>query len=166
MATTLNLKEMLSLSDKLKIQLALLQNQVQLSDTLSLGDGFKLIEQNIQLRPLADLVSLLDKVVQHQQNLKSNSPSDSILLSDSLQLSLVPLLKLAESFALSDSLKLQIGSALSFADSLSLLDSAGLKLIENILLNLSDTLNLSDSIQDSASSDLDNYLRRYLNDVS
>ena len=166
MATTLTLKDLLALSDKLTMQLTLLQNQIQLNDTLSLGDGFQLIEHDIQIKPLANIITLIDALIETQQSKTSEDQTDNLLISDSLQILLAPLLALSDQITLSDTLAIQVGSGLSLSDSLSFTDSAGLQIIENLLLNLSDTLNLSDSIENTSSSDLDNYLRRYLNDVS
>jgi hypothetical protein len=166
MATTLTLKDLLALSDKLTMQLTLLQNQIQLNDTLSLGDGFQLIEHDIQIKPLANIITLIDALIETQQSKTSEDQTDNLLISDSLQILLAPLLALSDQITLSDTLAIQVGSGLSLSDSLNFTDSAGLQIIENLLLNLSDTLNLSDSIENTSSSDLDNYLRRYLNDVS
>src|SRR5665213_735400 len=101
MATTLKLGDRLAISDKLKTHTALLQNKVNLHDSLSIGDGFKLVEQGIQLQFLADSLNLLDSIIQGQQNKSGNVNSDSILISDSLQLLLVPLLQLTENLTLS-----------------------------------------------------------------
>lgn len=165
MATTISLREILALSDSLRLQLTLLQDQLQLNDTLSLGDGFQLIEQNIQLNPISNAIEILDSIVQQQQNQFGNSPSDNLFLSDSLQILLAPILSLSEQLSLSDVLRISVGINIALSDTLSISDSANLKVIVNLLLSLSDTLTLSDSVNSASSTDLDNYFRRFLNDV-
>lgn len=91
---------------------------------------------------------------------------DNLFLSDSAQFLVSLLSAPTDALSLSDSLIIEKSIALALADQLSFSDSL-LPLVEavQIRLALSDALSFSDILSTTTSSGLDQYLRRYLNDV-
>lgn len=115
----------------------------------------------------SDSFAFSDSVVLQLGNPYVRSGGDNLFLSDSTSFLVSLLSKPSDQLSLSDRLQLDRAIALSFSDALALTDSAMLPvLIVQILLTLNDSLSLSDSPSVSSSSSLDEYLRRYLNDVS
>jgi hypothetical protein len=97
----------------------------------------------------------------------SRAGGDNIFLSDSAQFLVALLSNPSDTLSLSDQLRIQRSIALALSDSLSLSDSNQAPVIAvQILLTLSDSLSLSDVVSAMPSTALDQYLRRYLNDVS
>lgn len=116
---------------------------------------------------LSDVFSLSDSVALRLGTPVSRFGGDNLFLSDSAQFLVSLLSKPSDQLSLSDRLQIQRSIALSFVDVLALADSAGAPiLIVEIDLLFSDSLSLSDSPSVMPSTGLDEYLRRYLNDVA
>lgn len=115
------------------------------SDSFTLSDALTIALRNPQDREGGDNLFLSDSV-SFLVGLRSN-PSDQLSLSDFLQI------QRSISFAFTDSLSLSGGAAAPV-------------LAVQLLLVLSDSLSLSDTISATPSTATDLYLRRYLNDVA
>ena len=115
----------------------------------------------------SDTLSLSDSVVLRLGNPFTRAVGDNLFLSDSLQTLVNLLSHPSDSLSLSDRLQIQKSIELILSDSLNLSDSLATPVeAVQLLLSLSDTLSLSDAVSTSSSEAIEQYLRRYLNDVS
>lgn len=116
---------------------------------------------------LSDNFTFSDSLQMHLGQPMERAGGDNLFLSDSLQ-TLVNLLSItSDQISISDQLQIIKSIEIKLADTLSLSDVlvAPVEAIQ-LLLSLSDSLSFSDAVSISSSEALDQYLRRYLNDVS
>lgn len=157
----------LTLSDEIDVFYVISIN-LDLSDSLEFSDAFDANDSNPII--LSDQLVLQDSIA--LSSLSLFDFIDSLNLSDSVQLLLAPIrdLQLTDELTLSDSINVSLLSIftainLSLNDTLSLEDGVGFTYPEK--LTFSDSLSLDDSngVIVVLMSDLNPYLRRYLNDV-
>lgn len=90
---------------------------------------------------------------------------DNILLSDFLATLLTDKPVYSDTLGFSDTARLILSLGISSSDSLSLSDVVQIVIANNLQLTQTDSLSLSDSVVYNLSSQMDSYIRHYLNDV-
>jgi len=115
----------------------------------------------------SDQLTLTDSLILHLGNPFTRAVGDNLFLSDSAQFLVNLLSNPSDHFTFSDQLRILKSIQLVFADAFSFSDNL-VDPVEavQLLLSLSDSLVLSDVASISSSETLEQYLRRYLNDVS
>lgn len=158
-ATEITLSDALSLSDRLNIVLNLFP--AGFSDSFSFSDA--LINLIGVGKALSDTLTLSDFLLSYI--ILARQFNDNLLLSDILNVLVANNPSYADQFTFSDVAKLELSLRFSFSEAFIFLDSIQVRLSNNLLLGLSDTLLLTDSIELVLSGDMDSYIRHYLNDV-
>lgn len=150
-----SLSDTLSLSDSVSIQVIIGFNptdQIVMTDSVLLNLGLQFHDSFTFSDAIATLVPLSLKIT-----------GDFLALSDRLALSQTMAFGFTDTLTLSDSLMTVTGN--SFSDQFSFSDAVSVQVNVNLTESLSDTLVLTDSVTVLLSEPLNNYLRRYLNDV-
>lgn len=140
---------------------------LETSDSFVLADSIGL-QLGLQLHAV-EILSLSDLAVEHAPISPGILIDDSILLTDLLQKFSAGFISVQDQITLVDNMQLIMQGdffplSISVADSLSFVDDFILH-FNSTLLRFTDTLNLQDSVKIHLTTNLNNYLRRYLNDA-
>lgn len=161
----------ITLTDSIIVQLFFALS-IQLFESFFVGTGYWI--DSIKIFTSNPLITQDQLVFQDFIQLSSqyfNAYNDQLQLQDSVQILLAPIANLLQSdqIMLSDAITVTAPSIFTplnyaFTDQLQLVDGSD-QLLSPLALSMSDMFSLGDSIIVLLSTDLNSYLRRYLNDV-
>jgi hypothetical protein len=115
-------------------------------------------------KALSDTLSMSDALVLSMK--LGISLEDAIAFADSLRAVYTTRVEAGESFSLSDLLAFSKSNITAFTESMTQSDGISLQMSVNLEVQLSDVMSQSDSLGSMNSTDLINYYRRYLGDVT
>lgn len=159
--------DVLSFSDSLSILKTDIQRKISVSDFLSFLDNIHIISgSNVQITFSDDFLLLDDSFITFLTELENVDPGDSLILTDTISFLIQFFLSISDTLTFTDALSLLRLNSTNFVDSYSLTDSVSLALLNTSQdQSLHDSLSMSDEVNVLVGiSDLNPYLRRYLND--